>query len=95
MRRTSGATIAPGTIVEYMNFSRDIPIQHYAKYPVVLGSEGAIVEIDESALSRRKYNKAVFLLMPLRFCFPIPGSFSALQTRLSARFSPPAFLINF
>ncbi|CAF3574980.1 unnamed protein product [Rotaria socialis] len=48
---------AESTIVDWKNFSRDLCGEHFSRHPVVIGGPGHIVEIDESAWTKRKYNR--------------------------------------
>ncbi|CAF4670712.1 unnamed protein product [Rotaria socialis] len=45
------------TIVDWKNFARDLCGEHFSRHPVVIGGPGHIVEIDESAWTKRKYNR--------------------------------------
>lgn len=45
------------SIVDWKMFLRDVCCLHFLKNPVVLGGENIVVEIDECALVRRKYNR--------------------------------------
>lgn len=45
------------TIVDWKNFIRDICVEHCLKYPAMISGVGHIVEIDESAWAKRKYNR--------------------------------------
>ena len=47
---------SPNTIVDWMQFCRDICVQHFVVNSVKIGGPGKIVEIDESLFARRKYN---------------------------------------
>ena len=46
-----------GTIVDWKSFCRDICADHYIKHGSKIGGIGIEVEIDESLLVRRKYNR--------------------------------------
>uniref|UniRef100_A0A914YCJ6 Transposase n=1 Tax=Panagrolaimus superbus TaxID=310955 RepID=A0A914YCJ6_9BILA len=58
MKRNDGTVISTRTIVDWKQFLRDICVEHLARNPVMLGGPGTIVEIDETVISRRKYNRA-------------------------------------
>ena len=45
------------TIVDWKNFMRDICVEYRIKHPSNIGGVGHIVEIDESAWTKRKYNR--------------------------------------
>ncbi|CAF1947948.1 unnamed protein product [Rotaria magnacalcarata] len=44
------------TIVDWKNFARDLCDERFLRHPVVIGGPGHIVEIDESAWTKRKHN---------------------------------------
>lgn len=44
------------TIVDWLNFCRDICTQYFLLHPIILGGEGSVVEVDEAVLVKRKYN---------------------------------------
>ena len=45
------------TMCDWMQFCRDICVEHFLRNPRRLGGEGRIVEIDESLFAKRKYNR--------------------------------------
>ena len=45
------------TIVDWMQFCRDICVECFVRNPMRIGGEGRIVEIDESLFATRKYNR--------------------------------------
>ncbi|CAF1282430.1 unnamed protein product [Didymodactylos carnosus] len=45
------------TIVDWKNFLRDTCAEHFLRHPGVIGGVGHVVEIDESAWTKRKYNR--------------------------------------
>ena len=45
------------TIVDWMQFCRDICVEYFVRNPMRIGGEGRIVEIDESLFAKRKYNR--------------------------------------
>ena len=45
------------TIVDWLQFCRDVPVDYFLNNPVPIGGVGHIVEIDESLFARRKYNR--------------------------------------
>lgn len=44
------------TIVDWKNFHRDVCAQHFDRNAIIIGGPGKIVEIDETLVTRRKYN---------------------------------------
>ena len=45
------------TVVDWKNFVRDICSEYFLQHPIAIGGVGHIVEIDESAWAKRKYNR--------------------------------------
>ena len=45
------------TVVDWMQFCRDVCVNYFLQNPCRIGGEGVIVEIDESLFARRKYNR--------------------------------------
>ena len=45
------------TIVDWMQFCRDICVEYFVRNPMHIGGEGRIVEIDGSLSAKRKYNR--------------------------------------
>ena len=45
------------TVVDWLQFCRDICVAYFLNNPVQIGGAGHIVEIDESLFARRKYNR--------------------------------------
>ena len=45
------------TIVDWMQFCRDICVEYFVRNPMEIGGEGRMVEIDESLFAKRKYNR--------------------------------------
>ena len=56
LRRHCGMA-GEGTIVDWKNFVRDICCDYFLKHPLQIGGVGHIVEIDEFAWTKRKYNR--------------------------------------
>lgn len=48
------------TIVDWKNFMRDVCVEYCLKHPATIGGVGHVVEIDESAWTKRKYNRGYF-----------------------------------
>ena len=44
-------------MVDWKNFYRDIACEYYIDQPVLLGVGGTDIDIDETVISRRKYNR--------------------------------------
>ena len=49
--------VSESTIVDWKNFVRDICGEYFLRHPAIIGGVGHIVEIDESAWTKRKYNQ--------------------------------------
>ena len=45
------------TVVDWLQFCRDVPVEYFLNNPAPIGGAGHIVEIDESLFARRKYNR--------------------------------------
>ena len=45
------------TIVDWMQFCRDIFVEYFVRNPMHIAGEGRIVEIDESLFAKRKHNR--------------------------------------
>jgi hypothetical protein len=45
------------TLVDWKNFMRDICVEYCLKNPAMIGGVGHVVEIDESAWAKQKYNR--------------------------------------
>ena len=54
--RELGTSIAPNTYVEWMLFFKEVTVEYFERHPIVLGGPGKVVELDETVLTRRKYN---------------------------------------
>uniref|UniRef100_A0A914QRG4 ISXO2-like transposase domain-containing protein n=1 Tax=Panagrolaimus davidi TaxID=227884 RepID=A0A914QRG4_9BILA len=54
--------LSDATICDWLRFCRDICAEHYIRNPKRLGGVGSIVEIDETCVSRRKYNRGRILM---------------------------------
>lgn len=48
--------LASEAVVKWKNYCRDMCAEYFMKNPLEFGGEGIYVEIDESALVRRKFN---------------------------------------
>lgn len=57
LKREDGSTVSSKTITDWGNFFRDLCTEYFIKNPVQIGGENKIVEIDETVLVRRKYNR--------------------------------------
>uniref|UniRef100_A0A914MMI8 Transposase n=1 Tax=Meloidogyne incognita TaxID=6306 RepID=A0A914MMI8_MELIC len=49
--------ISKQMITDWMNFFRDICAEHFIRNPVQVGGEGVLVEVDETVVVRRKYER--------------------------------------
>ena len=47
------------TVVDWLQFCRDVPVDYFLNNPVPIGGAGHVVEIDESLFARRKYNREI------------------------------------
>uniref|UniRef100_A0A914PX13 ISXO2-like transposase domain-containing protein n=1 Tax=Panagrolaimus davidi TaxID=227884 RepID=A0A914PX13_9BILA len=63
------AEISDRTICDWLSFCRDICTFHYQRHPKRLGGPGTIVEIDETCVSRRKYNRGRVLVRETKWMF--------------------------
>ena len=59
--------VSENTIVDWKNFCRDVCTSYFIRHPVLLGGIGEIVEVDESSLIKRKYNRG--RLLPTQWVF--------------------------
>lgn len=57
IKRYDNTTVSSATIVDWGNFFRDVCANHLLQNPLKIGDKGTIVEIDETVLVRRKYNR--------------------------------------
>lgn len=57
MKRDDGTTISNEALVDWKNFYRDLAALYFENNPIVVGGPGSIVEIDETVITRRKYNR--------------------------------------
>jgi len=57
MQREDGSALGAHSIVEWMEFYRQICGAYFALHPTKIGGEGVIVEIDETVIVKRKYNR--------------------------------------
>jgi len=58
--RDDNSTLGPNTIVVWMNFFREVCARYFIDHPAKLGGVGKVVEIDETLITRRKYNRRRF-----------------------------------
>ena len=49
--------LSSATIVDWRNFMRDLCSEYFIRNPATIGGTGHVVEIDESAWTKRKYNR--------------------------------------
>lgn len=57
MRRADGSTVGSHTVVDWKNFFRGVSTDYFIRNPMVIGGEGKVVEIDETVITKRKYNR--------------------------------------
>uniref|UniRef100_A0A914QR49 ISXO2-like transposase domain-containing protein n=1 Tax=Panagrolaimus davidi TaxID=227884 RepID=A0A914QR49_9BILA len=55
--REDGSSISRQAIVDWRQFCRDVAVSHFQKNPTMIGGEGKTVEIDETVITKRKYNR--------------------------------------
>ena len=67
MLRETGSKLGSHTLVDYMNYFRNVCTEHFLKHPLKIGGPGKIVEIDETLLTRRKYNRG--RVIEKQWCF--------------------------
>ena len=51
------STLGQHTIVDWMNFFRDVCAQYLERHSERIGGADAVVEIDETCVTRRKYER--------------------------------------
>ncbi|CAF2047827.1 unnamed protein product [Rotaria magnacalcarata] len=49
--------LGDATIVDWKNFKHDLCVEYFIQHPTIIGGIGHIVEIDESAWTKRKYHR--------------------------------------
>ena len=57
MQRDDGSQPSPNSISDWMEFYRQICGAYFATHPTKLGGPGMVVEIDETVITKRKYNR--------------------------------------
>jgi len=57
LQRNGGGTISEHTIVDYNNLFRQVCSWYFTRNPIKIGGPGTVVEIDETVLTKRKYNR--------------------------------------
>ena len=91
-------------VSDWMQFFRDIAVEHLARHPRVLGGEGCVVEIDESLFARRKYNRGRHVVPQwvfggycrrsgLGFLIPVPDRQADTLLPIVADFIAPGTII--
>ena len=53
----TGSKLDSDTLVDYMDCSGNLCTEYFLKNPLKIGSFGKVVEIDETYLTRKKYNR--------------------------------------
>ena len=61
MRRETGSATSSATIVSYFKAFRDVCVSYFNAHPVKLGGPGKVVQINETVLTRRKFNRGQFV----------------------------------
>ena len=57
MKRLDGSTILRKMLVDWFNFMRDLTIYHYNNNPQQIGGVNEVVELDETSMTKRKYER--------------------------------------
>jgi hypothetical protein len=57
LRRDDGSTIGKQTLVDWSQFFRDICCEWFIQNPQMIGGPNVVVEIDETYVYKRKYNR--------------------------------------
>ena len=57
LRRGDGSSLSSSTITDWNNFFREICIEYYIRNPIRLGGNNILVEIDETVITKRKYER--------------------------------------
>ena len=57
MLRETGSKLGFDTLVDYMNYSRNVCTKQFLRNPLKIGSPSKVVEIDETLLTRRKNSR--------------------------------------
>lgn len=57
MQREGRKTISSKTLVDWMNFFRDVCCEYFLRNPLKVGGPGKVVEVGKTVIARRKYGK--------------------------------------
>lgn len=57
LQRPDGSTISDHALVDWRNFFRDVCAMFFVKNPTKIGGPGSVIEIDETVITKRKYNR--------------------------------------
>lgn len=57
MQRENNSNLSSSTITDWKNFFRNICAFYFERHPTMIGGPGTIVEIDETVIIKRKYNR--------------------------------------
>lgn len=92
LKRSDGTTIGRKALTEWNKNFREVCHWYFALHPVKIGGDGVIVEIDETVLSKRKYNRGRLIVNQQWFfggvergngrCFLVPVERRDAQTLL-------------
>ena len=57
MQRADGSSVGEHAVVDYKNLFRQVCAWYFTRNKIKIGGPGTIVEIDETVLTKRKYNR--------------------------------------
>jgi len=57
LQKEEGGTVSNHIITDYNNIFRQVCTWYYTRNPIKIGGPGTVVEIDETVLTKRKYNR--------------------------------------
>uniref|UniRef100_A0AC35GY06 ISXO2-like transposase domain-containing protein n=1 Tax=Panagrolaimus sp. PS1159 TaxID=55785 RepID=A0AC35GY06_9BILA len=57
LTKSDGKVISNRTITDWKNFFRDLCQNYFVQNPVIIGGPGIVVQIDETVITKRKYNR--------------------------------------
>lgn len=57
MRRSNESSLNVHSIINWIQLFRDVTVQYFFNHLIKIGRSGSIVEIDETVITRHKYNR--------------------------------------